>query len=112
MKQTSVPLYIRFGDLPINGKSKVYKGDEVVREEAGLSVWRAVESNGCYYPVLPEEPNENAISDYFDLLLNNDNRRVFLVTGDEISVEGADREPLLINVTIIKEITHYYRNNG
>lgn len=103
-----MPLYIRFGEIPEDGKSKVHRSDEIVREEAGVSVWRAVENCGCYYPILPDEPNENTISDYFNLLLNSD-KKVYLVTGNEIFIEGADREPLLMNVIVLKEITHYYR---
>ena len=80
----------------------------LIREEGGVSVWRAVESNGLYYPILPENPNKNAIADYFVLLLESD-KNVYLVTGDELFIEGADREPLLNNVKIIKEITKYYR---
>ena len=72
MKQASIPLYIRFGEIPTDEISEVHRGDSVIREEGGVSVWRAVESNGLF-------------------------------------IEGADREPLLNNVKIIKEITKYYR---
>lgn len=108
MEQATIPLYIRFGEIPSDGKSKVHRGDEIVREEVGVSVWRAIENCGCYYPILPEEPNENTISDYFYMLLHSD-EKVYLVTGTEMFIEGADREPLLMDVTILKEITHYYR---
>ena len=91
-----------------NKKSKVHQGDAILRDEGGLSVWRAVEVNNCYYPILPEEPNDNTISDYFDLLLST-NKKVYLVTGDELYIEGACREPLLINVTILKDISSLYR---
>ena len=107
MKQAVVPLYIRFGEIPKDEKSKVYRSDSIVREEAGVSVWRAIENCGCYYPILPEEPNENTISDYFDMLWHND-KKVYLVTGTEMFIEGADREPLLMDVKILKEITDYY----
>ena len=53
MKQAVVPLYIRFGEIPKDEKSKVYRSDSIVREEAGVSVWRAIENCGCYYPILP-----------------------------------------------------------
>ena len=53
--------------------------------------------------------NENTISDYFYMLLHSD-EKVYLVTGTEMLIEGADREPLLMDVTILKEITHYYRH--
>lgn len=107
--QATIPLYIRFGEIPKDGKSKVYRSGEIVREEAGISVWRAIEESGCYYPLLPKDPNENAIADYFNLLLHSD-KKVFLVTGTELFIEGADREPLLMDCNVLKEITHYYRN--
>lgn len=110
MNQASLPLYIRFGEIPNNERSKVYRGDAVLREEAGVSVYRAVKEGICYYPLLPEEPNEDTIATYFDLLLHSD-RKVYLVIGEELPLEGADREPLLINVQIIKDITHCFRKD-
>lgn len=110
MKAETTSLYIRFGEIPENGKSKVYQGDVVLREEAGVSVWRAVQANGQYYPVLPDEPNENAIADYFDFIMNC-KCNVYLVTGKEICIEGADREPLLTDVTIIEDITWMYKKD-
>lgn len=107
MKQATVKVYIRFGEIPPDGISHVHLGDYDARPEGGLSVWRAVKSNGCYYPVLPEDANEDAIADYFDMLLTG-RQRVYLVTGQEMRLEGADREPLLMMpVTVLKEITHY-----
>ena len=41
----------------------------------------------------------------------NSESNVYLVTGDRIFIEGADREPLLINVKIIKDITYIYRKD-
>lgn len=108
--QAIIPLYIRFGEIPKDGKSKVYRSDEIVREEAGVSVWRAIEDCGCYYPILPDEPNENTIADYFQLLLHSGSK-VFLVTGTEMFIEGADREPFLMDCKVLKEITHYYRKS-
>lgn len=110
MKQAKVPVYIRFGEIPSNEDSKVHRGDQLVRNEGGVSVWRAVKDSGYYWPILPKDPNENTISDYFRLLLHSD-KPVYLVTGTEIFIEGADREPLLIDVVVLKEITHYYRKN-
>ena len=108
MKYATVPVYIRFGEIPKNKKSKIYAGDQIVGEEVGVSVFRALESNGFYYPALPEDVNENGIMDYFQFLLNSD-KKVYLVTGDEMRFEGQCREPLLQNVVVIKEITHYYK---
>ena len=110
MRTETIPLYIRFGEIPPNEKSKAYIGDQILREEAGVSVWDAVEVDGMYYPVLPKHPNDNTMADYFNLLLKSTDN-VYLVTGDRIFVEGADREPLLINVKVHKDITRYYRSN-
>lgn len=110
MKQATIPLYIRFGEIPESKTSKVYRGDAGVRDEGGLSVWRAVKANGVYYPLLLDEPNESAISDFYYFLLES-NTKVYLVTGTEMCIEGADREPLLMDVKILKDITHYYRNS-
>lgn len=108
MKQAKSNLYIRFGDIPKDQTSKVHRGDQLVRSEGGISVWKAIESNGKYFPLLPKHPNENTIADYFKHLLE-DSSNVYLVTGNEIFIEGADREPLLIDVVVLKDITHYYR---
>lgn len=108
MNQESIPLYIRFGKIPENKISKVHRSDAVIREEGGLSVWRACRANGRYYPLLPEDANENGIADYFHYLLYSD-EPVYLVTGTELCIEGADREPLLMDdVVVIKDITNFY----
>ena len=111
MQQAGLPLYIRFGELPESEKSRIYAGDQIVGEEVGVSVWKAIESNGMYWPMLPEDVNENGIADYFQFLLDSD-KPVYLVTGEEMRYEGQDREPLLMNVIVIKEITHYYRKSA
>ena len=108
MEQASIPLYIRFGEIPKNGKSKVHFGDEIICEEAGLSVYEAIEFCGRYYPKLPDLCNESTIGDYFGFLLDSDTK-VYLVIGDRLRIDGHDNEPLLVNVKVLKEITHYYR---
>lgn len=108
MNQAVVKLYVRFGEIPPTGKSKVYASGEPIGEELGVSVYRAVEANGMYFPLLPEEANEAGVADYFRLLMESDTR-VYLVTGDEMRFEGHDREPLLMNPAVISDITHYYR---
>ena len=110
MKQAKMPLYSRLGEIPDGGISYVHLGDYKARPEGGLSVWKAVEANGRYYPVLPEDANEAAIADYFDMLLA-DRGPVYLLTGSRIRLEGADREPLLQSWVVIKEITHLFGKN-
>lgn len=111
IKQATAPLYIRFGELPEDNESKVHFGDATVRNEGGLSVWRAVECDGQYFPILPEDANKSAISDYFRMLFSD--KKVYLVTGMEMRLEGADREPLLYppTVVVIQEL-HYTCKEG
>lgn len=109
MKLSSIPVFIRFGDIPKDGKSKLYRNGEIVGEEMGVSVFRATETNGMYFPILPEDANADCIFDYFRFLLHSD-KPVYLVTGTELCYEGRDREPLLSDVIVIKDITHYYRD--
>lgn len=42
MTQAVVKLYIRFGEIPPTGKSKIYASGEPIGEELGVSVYRAV----------------------------------------------------------------------
>lgn len=107
MKPASAPLYIRFGAVPENESSQIYASDEAIGVEAGVSVYRAVEANGVYFPLLPEDANADGIADYFGLLLGR-KRKIYLVTGDELRVEGKGREPLLRNIVVLKEITDWY----
>lgn len=111
MKQATAKLYIRFGELPKDGKSRVHISGEPCVEEAGVSVYRAIEANGVYYPELPEESNAAGVSDYFRYLMESDSS-VYLVTGDLLWLEGHDREPLLANPVVIADLTHFYRQTN
>ena len=111
MKQATKKLYIRFGEIPEDKKSKVHRSDAIIRDEGGLSVWRAIQADGEYYPMLPEDANESAIADYFSMLLSG-KKKIYLVTGTEMFLEGADREPLLMDdIQIIKELNYDYLRN-
>lgn len=98
-------VYIRFGDIPTDGKSKIYKSGEVVGEELGISVWHCVFANGVPCPILPDPFNEVALADYIGHLFGN--RKVYLVTGNVVG-KGTVGEPLLENVTVIREYTDDY----
>ena len=106
MKQATLPLYIRFGDIPEDNQSSVHYGDQLVRKEGGLSVWRAVEAFGTYFPMMHEDINKDGIFDYFGMLFSN--KPVYLVTGSEMRLEGADREPLLEDVVVIRKLDYSY----
>ena len=99
--------YIRFGRVPPNEISKLWHSDRAYKEEKGVSVWDSVMANNIYFPILPDNPTESCIADYFNFLFGK--KRVFLVTGDELSQKGSVKEPLLKNVKIIKEITDDYK---
>lgn len=99
--------YIRFGDIPEDFHSKAHKSDEIIRNEKGVSVWDCVFVNDVPFPLLPDNPSKNTLADYFYMLLGN--RRVFLVTGTELSEKGSANEPLLdSDIIIIKEVTEDY----
>lgn len=110
-RQATIPVYIRFGELPKDENSAVHASDAIIRNEGGVSVWRAIEDQGKYWPLMPDNPNDNTIADYFHMLTNLygcGEGPVYLVIGDEIGIEGASREPLLQNVKIIEDISNYY----
>ncbi len=99
--------YIRFGDIPKDFHSKAHRSDEIIRIEKGVSVWNCVFVNDVPFPLMPDNPSENTLADYFYMLLGN--RRVFLVTGTELSEKGSANAPLLnSDITIIKEVTDDY----
>lgn len=82
-----------------------YLGDEIVGKEHGVLVWDSIKVDNIYYPKLPSDPNENTITDYFDYLLQK-GKKAYLVTGNLIRIEGHDREPLLEDVKIIRELKY------
>lgn len=99
--------YIRFGNIPEDFHSKARRSDEIIRIEKGVSVWNCIFVNDVPFPLLPDNSSEDTLADYFYMLLGN--RRVFLVTGTELSEKGSANEPLLdSDIAIIKEVTEDY----
>ena len=97
-------LYIRFGEIPTNEKSGIYKNNEICcGYEKGVSVWDCCIKNNKYHIVLPNPCNEDTIADIETYTLYND-RNIYLVTGIEVG-SGSDNEPLLKNVKIIKQLS-------
>ena len=99
-------LYIRFGDIPTNSKSKVYNGEIEIGIEEGISVYPAFEDKegniilGLNLPITKTSLHTQ------QHLLEYDNRPCYIVTGDYVG-KGTDGEPLIKNVRIIKEIKPY-----
>ena len=99
------PLYIRFGDVPQNEKSKIYCGEEEIGEENGVSVYRAYEVNGNIVIGLTLPITQTTLHTQ-QHLLEYDNRPCYLVKGNYVG-EDADGQPLINNVNIIRKIDRY-----
>lgn len=105
--------YIRFGEIPENGKSNIYVGERIVGNEIGLSVYHSCEINGEYMIVIPNHATKNTLNTikaFYTQLSSDkyDKINVYLVSGTEVGT-GIDNEPLIDNVEIIKEITDCFK---
>lgn len=102
-----IKYYLRFGHIPEDKKSKKYRGDAIIKEEKGVSVWNCAFVNDVPFPLLPQNASESAMADYFYMLMGN--KPVYLVTGTELPECGSANEPLLdVDIKIIKEYTKDY----
>lgn len=91
-------IYIRYGELPLTGKSRIYnRAGEIIGEEKGISVFEYIERRGIVVP-----DNKDAQDDFFTLSKSYW-KPAYLVSGEEVGI-GRDGEPLLKNVKIIKTI--------
>lgn len=97
-KKTVAKTYIRYGELPPTGKSRIYnRAGEIIGEEVGVSVFEYIEGRGIIVP-----DNKDAQDDFFTLSKSYW-KPAYLVTGDEVGI-GRDGEPLLKNVKVVKTI--------
>lgn len=97
-------IFYRFGKIPINEKSGIWKGEEKVGEELGVSVYEAHKNiNGSYSPVLPMPTNTSTLDTFLYFIKYYSGKR-YLVTGNVLPSVGIDGEPLIINVKILKEL--------
>lgn len=99
------PLYIRFGEIPDNEKSKIYCGEEEIGEEDGVSVYPAFEVNGDIVLGLTLPITKSTLYTQ-QHLLEYENRPCYLVKGDCVG-KDADGQPLIRNIQIIKKIDNY-----
>ena len=90
-------IYVRFGDLPKDGKSFNFLTEQY---EKGVSVYEAMEyEDGSIHILMPTHTGSACVS-----LSGCVCRPAYQVMGDKIAV-GSDNEPLLANCEIIKEVT-------
>lgn len=100
--------YIRFGNIPENEASGIWRDDIKVGEEKGVSVYDAVMIDGQWRVVLPFPLNKNAVGfDLYNFIGGTQNEDkplpMYLVQGDEVG-KGSTNEPLLKNVKIIEKL--------
>lgn len=97
-KKTVAKTYIRYGELPPTGKSRIYnRVGEIIGEEVGISVFEYIEGRGIVVP-----DNKDAQDDFFTLSKSYW-KPAYLVMGEEVGI-GRDGEPLLKNVKVVKTI--------
>lgn len=101
--------YIRFGEIPENEVSGIYRGEVKVSEEKGVSVYDAVEIDGIWRVVLPNPLLKEVGFDLYNFIqateymYESEHKPMYLVQGDEVG-KGATNEPLLKNITIIRTL--------
>lgn len=102
--EKSETFFIRYDEIPPNERSSIWRGEEKIGEEQGVSVYEAHKNlNGTYSPVLPM-PASDTTFDTFIHFVKYYSGKEYLVTGDLLPFTGTDGEPLIKNVKIIQEL--------
>lgn len=97
-------LYIRFGEIPQNGKSAIWHNNECVGYEDGISVYEVHRNvDGIYTPVIPYPLRPTTLDDYIYHLMYFRGHK-YLVRGNLLGNTGSNGEPLLEEVEIVKEL--------
>lgn len=98
--------YIRFGEIPPDGKSKIrnHTDNTIIGEELGVSVFEFIEGRGIVVPNTPQARDD------FLKLTNSWWKPQYIVIGEEIGV-GSDGEPLLRDVKIVKVLKEANQND-
>lgn len=99
--------YIRFGEIPPNEVSGIYKSGERIGEEKGVSVYDAACINGEWRIVLPTKLKMEVGFDLYAFIDEYNRvpktRKMYLVQGKEIG-KGSTNEPLIKDIRIIQEL--------
>jgi hypothetical protein len=96
-KETKI-IYIRFGELPENGKSKIHCGEDFVGYEKGVSVYEGIIRKNKIQIILSSLSESSCVS-----LSGCIKRKSYEVTGDLLEY-GSDHEPLLFNCKIVRQL--------
>lgn len=97
--------YIRFGNIPENEVSGIWRDDIKVGEEKGVSVYDAVMIDGQWRVLLPFPLMKELGFDLYNFIGRTESGHLpmYLVQGDEVG-KGSTNEPLLKNIRIIKKL--------
>ena len=98
-------MYIRFGELPEGGMSKIWSGDVCLGEEEGVSVYDAKIDDWGNVSVCVPLPVTRDTLDTFLKLIRYDDRPCYLVKGTYVG-KGRDNEPLIKDVEIVGKIRY------
>lgn len=99
-------LYIRFGEIPADEKSKIYQGEVEVGTEKGVSVYPAFKTDKEDIVLGLSLPITRTSLYTQQHLIEYDDRPCYLVNGDYVG-KDTDGQPLIRNVKIIKKIDKY-----
>ena len=99
-------LYIRFGEIPTDEKSKIYQGEIEVGTENGVSVYPAFRTDEGNIVLGLSLPITKTTLYTQQHLIEYDDRPCYLVKGDYVG-KDTDGQPLINNVSIIKKIDNY-----
>lgn len=99
-------LYIRFGEIPTDEKSKIYQGEIEVGTENGVSVYPAFKTSEGDIILGLSLPITKTTLYTQQHLIEYDDRLCYLVKGDYVG-KDTDGQPLINNVSIIEKIGCY-----
>lgn len=99
-------LYIRFGEIPTDEKSKIYQGEIEVGTENGVSVYPAFRTDKGDIVLGLNLPITKTTLHTQQHLLEYDDRPCYLVKGNYVG-KDSDGQPLINNVHIIRKIDSY-----
>ena len=99
-------LYIRFGEIPTDEKSKIFQGEIEVGTENGVSAYPAFKTSEGDIVLGLSLPITKTTLYTQQHLIEYDDRPCYLVKGDYVG-KDTDGQPLINNVSIIEKIDTY-----